>query len=342
MQISRLHLDQLDRARWHELVEDCPHSTPFCRLEWLELLEVGVPRWHVHCIVAEENGRYLGAIPLIVTVGTGVRQSHSLAHGCPAGPILAQDEDPELASDLLGWWADRHSSAWYGFRLSVTLDRDDPLELTSLHSRDFRIERQTTFRIPLDGRTYDEWESSLSQQARNKNRQAEERGGTYERVIDPGLAPEIARLAGLTATRHCRDSVPYEQRFYSALLHPDGPMSGAPDLARVVMVKVDGRPAAFNLCLVHKGRMWLIDHGADSSMFDARPNNLIYSSIVRDAIGEGLREIDLGAVPPGADSLARFKAGLGGEPATRLSAVRSNLLFRMMHKAAAVMNWCGE
>ena len=107
------------------------------------------------------------------------------------------------------------------------------------------------------------------------------------------------------------------------------------------MVRVDGRPAAYNLCLAHRGRMWLIDHGADSSTFKARPNNLIYRQIVKGAFEEGFREIDLGAVPENGESLARFKQGLDGQPCHRLCAVKTNLPFRLAHRAGSLLGRLG-
>jgi len=115
-------------------------------------------------------------------------------------------------------------------------------------------------------------------------------------------------------------------------------------MVRVVMVRVDGRPAAFNLCVVHGGRMWLIDHGADTSLLPARPNNLIYRSIIRDAFREGLEEVDLGVVPEGNRSLERFKRGLGGLPHHRACAIRTNALFRASYRVgelAPMRRWRG-
>lgn len=337
MEIAKLHLDSVDRDKWAELTANSLSTTPFCLLEWLELLELGFPAWHVHFIVAQDEGRYLAGMPLVVSAALGVRQSHCLVHGSPAGPLLLPGADPELASTLLSWWADRHSAGWHAMRLSVTFGNNNPPGLDSLRSRDFNIETQTAYSVALQGRTYEQWESALSQQTRNKNRQALERGGTFETVESPALATELSRLAGLTAGRHGRDIIPYGEKFFRALLDPKRLSRSAPGLARVVMVRVEGRPAAYNLCLVNRGRMWLIDHGADSATFSARPNNLIYSRIIRGAFEEGLAEVDLGAVPAEAVSLAGFKEGLDGRPYQRLSAVRSNLSFRLAQRAGSLL-----
>ncbi len=337
MEIAKYHLDSVDRHKWTELTASCPSTTPFCLLEWLELLELGFPAWHVHFIVVERDGRYLAGLPLVVSASIGLRQSHGLAHGSPAGPLLAPDADPGLASMLLSWWADHYSAGWQAIRLSVTFGDETAPGLDSLRSRDFRIETQTSYRVPLAGRSYEQWENFLCQQARNKNRQATERGGTFERVESLELVPELTGLARLTASRHGREKIPYGETFFRSLLDSKGPLCKKTGLVRVVMVRVEGRPAAYNLCLAYRGKMWLIDHGADSSTFSARPNNLIYSRIIRDAFEEGLAEVDLGVVPSGAESLAGFKLALGGRPYQRLSAVRSNLAFRLAQRAGGLL-----
>ncbi len=337
MEIARLHLDSLDRDKWAELTACSPSTTPFCLLEWLELMEQGFSAWHVHCIVAREEGRYLAGLPLVVSAAAGVRQSHSMAHGCPAGPVLAPDADPALASALLSWWADRYFAGWRAIRLSVTFSDDKAPGLDSLRSRSFQIDTQISYRVMLEGRSYEQWESALCQQTRNKNRQALERGGTFERVESPAQAPELSRLAGLTARRHGRDRIPYGERFFRTLLNPAGPLRTNPGLARVVMVRVEGCPAAYNLCLVYRGKMWLIDHGADSATFSARPNNLIYSRIIKAAFEEGVLAVDLGVVPPEAGSLAGFKRGLDGCPYERVSAVRRNLAFTLAQRAGSLL-----
>jgi hypothetical protein len=337
MEIAKYHLDSVDRDKWAQLTVSCPSTTPFCLLEWLELLELGFPAWHVHFIVMEQDGRYMAGLPLIVSAAAGVRQSHSMAHGSPAGPVLDPDADPGLASALLSWWADHYCAGWQAIRLSVTFSDEVAPGLDSLLSRDFHVETQTAYRVTLHGRSYEQWEGALSQQTRNKNRQAQERGGTFERVESLELVPELSRLSKLTANRHGRDKIPYGEKIFRSLLDLNGPLRSNPGLARVVMVRVDGRPAVYNLCLAYRGKMWLIDHGADSATFAARPNNLIYSRIIRDAFGEGIGEVDLGAVPPDAESLAGFKQGLDGCPYQRKSAVRSNLSFRMAQKVGNML-----
>jgi len=332
-------LDTIDRSKWEELTGEAENCTPFVNWEWLELVRRGIPAWDVHCIVAEEGSRYVAGLPVVVIRMPGVIQGHSLAFGWPAGPVRARGVPPSVAEELVDWWLDRHLARWPARRFAMTLDDAAADTVEFLRRRGFEIETQTAFRVPLAGRSFHDWERSLPQQTRNKNRQAQARGGTFEAVTSPDAAEEIARLAQDTAQRHGNLRIQFGAEFYRNLLQ-----RGESRMVRVVMVRVDGRPAAFNLCVVYGGRMWLIDHGADTSLLPARPNNLIYRSIIRDAFREGLEEVDLGVVPEGNRSLERFKRGLGGLPHHRACAIRTNALFRASYRVgelAPMRRWRG-
>lgn len=335
VELSEYGLDEVERDKWSRLVEESPESTPFSHWSWLELVHRTLSGWQVRCVVAEENGRYVAGMPLVVSSAGIVRQSHSMAFGTPAGPMKLPAGEPRLIDDLLVWWIERHAGSWPATRLAAVFDSASWPDLSVLETRGFHLDRQTAYRIPLWGRTFEEWERSLSQQVRNKNRQALERAATFEFVEDPDLAPAIEELSLKTARRHQRGRVFYREGFFRALLERQ--QREGVGIARLVLVRLEGRPSAYDLCVVHRGRMWLIDHGGDTMDFHARTNNLIYRSIVEGAFAEGLTEIDLGAVPPGAHALAKFKQGFGARPCERISAIKTNLAFRCAYRAGHLL-----
>ena len=335
MELSERGLDEVERDKWSRLVEESSDSTPFSDWGWLDLVHGALPGWQVRCVVAEEAGRYVAGMPLVASTAGIVHQSHSMAFGTPAGPLIRAGDDARLVDELLRWWIERHTGGYRATRLGAVLDGATQPHLGVLEAYGFAIERQTAYRIPLAGRTFEEWERSLSQQVRNKNRQAQDRAATFERIDDPNLAPAIEALSHKTARRHQRGRIFYREGFFRAVLERQ--RREGPGIARLVLVRVDGRPSAYDLCVVHRGRMWLIDHGGDTMDFHARTNNLLYRSIVEGAFAEGLGEVDLGAVPPGADALARFKLGFGARPCERISAIRTNLAFRFAYRAGHLL-----
>jgi predicted N-acyltransferase len=335
VEISERALDDVERDKWSRLVEASPDSTPFSDWSWLELVHRAMPGWHVRCVVAEEDGRYVAGMPLVANDAGMVHQSHSMAFGTPAGPMQVPGGDSRSVDEVLRWWIERNASGWPATRLGAVFDGDTPADVGILEECGFRIERQTAYRISLEGRTFAEWERSLSQQVRNKNRQALDRAATFEHVEDPNLAPAHEAHSHNTARPHHPGRVYYRERFFRALLERQ--QREGRGIARLVLVRLDGRPSAYDLCVVHRGRMWLIDHGGDTMDFHARTNNLLYRSIVEWAFAEGLAEVDLGAVPSGAHALARFKVGFGALPCERISAIKTNFAFRVAFRAGHLL-----
>ena len=329
MKIEQYHISDISSEQWNGFLDRAGSESPFCRHAWLRLIAEAYPGWNVGLLLAEKGGKLLAGLPYADSRTFLRRQSHCLAWGTPAGVILAPGADSRAADTLIEYWTGRFRALGLPSRLSITFPDANPFGIETLRRHSFSLFEQKSFTVRLSGRTFEQWEVSLRQAVKNKNRQALKRGGVFERVSRPEAAAEIHRLARLTASHHKRPGPNYSERFYRLVLDPRGPLAGEPGLARLYMVRVGGRPAAFNLCLVNAGRMWLCDHGADEATFQARPNNLIYRSIIELAFREGLQAVDLGAVPEGAGSLENFKRNLGGEPYTRLSAVRVSPLFRL-------------
>jgi len=327
VKIEDYPLSSVQPEIWNRLLEDAGSISPFCRHAWLSLIAEAYPGWRVGLLLAERDGKILAGLPYVDTRAFFRRQSHCLPWGTPAGVILAPGEDVELAGSLIEHWAGRFRSSHLLSRLAITFPDNNPPGLETLRRHSFRIFEQRSFAVPLSGRTFQQWEASLKQSVRNKNRQALKRGGVFQPVNQLEEASEIHRLARLTARYHKRPAPNFSERFYRLVLDPCGPLAQTPGMVRLYMVRVEGKPAAFNLCVVHAGRIWLCDHGADETTFQARPNNLIYRSIIELAFQEGLEAVDLGAAPEEAHSLADFKSSLGGEPYTRLSAVKTSGLF---------------
>ncbi|MBN2288782.1 MAG: GNAT family N-acetyltransferase [Candidatus Glassbacteria bacterium] len=334
MTIEDHPLDEVEPRLWHELLSSSGSVSPFCRYSWLMLLQSAYPLWRVVLVLAHSGGRLLAGLPYVSSSRLFFHQSHSLPWGTPGGVLLSGDADPALAARLVGFWTSRNSGACRPCRLSLTFPGLGAAGEARKAFRACREQRQRSLAVPLAGRSLEQWEASLDDSVRNQNRQALQRGATFEQVLTPGAAPEIFRLAGLTAHRHGRKAPPLCENFYRLLLEPGGPLAEEPELARVFMVRVNGMPAAFSVCLTHAGRLWLWDYGADSSLYDARPNNLMYSRVISLAFGQGLDAVDLGAVPAGADSLARFKSGFGGMPYERTSWVAASALFRLAAAAS--------
>ncbi|HLA39629.1 MAG TPA: GNAT family N-acetyltransferase [Candidatus Glassbacteria bacterium] len=326
MQLEEFTLADVNPEEWDGFLDRAGNHSPFCRHAWLELIGRADPAREVRIIALCRDRRLIAALPVLDQTSTLFPQSHSLPQGSPAGPVVAAGEDEaEMARILLDRWVASRTRGW-GCRLAVTFDREDPPCAELLRNYAFTLFNQEAWRMRTGEGNFAEWETSLAGDVRKRLRQAQERGAAFEELHSGAQAEDIVRLARLTASRH-RRRLPYGESFYSLLLGGVRPAAVRSGLVRLFVVTVDSRPVAFNLCLVQAGVCWLIDHGADRSFSAARPVDLLYRGIVETAFNEGLSAVDLGAVPPGAESLARFKASLGAVACRRLSAVKQNAVF---------------
>jgi CelD/BcsL family acetyltransferase involved in cellulose biosynthesis len=328
MTIEDYPLSAVEPSGWHDLLERSGSTSPFCRYFWLKSIQEAYPDWRVGLVLADKGGRLTAGMPYVSSRRLLFRQSHSLTWGTPCGVPVYPGEDPSVADRLVEFWVERNARRFTPYRLSMTFPEQGAAGEPRKVFRGFREQRQRSLAVPLAGRTFEQWEASLDASVRNQNRQAVRRGAAFEQLKSPKAASELVRLAQLTAYRHNRATSSITENFYRILLEPDGVSAAEPGLARVFMVRVNGIPAAFSVCLKHSGRLWLWDYGADSSLYEARPNNMMYEQVISLAFEEGLDTVDLGAVPEGGESLENFKIGFGGVPYERTSWVASSGLFR--------------
>ncbi|MEA2064363.1 MAG: GNAT family N-acetyltransferase [Gemmatimonadota bacterium] len=330
IKIENFPLSAVEPSEWSELLERARSISPFCSYRWLKLIEEAFPHWRVGVVLALDNsGVIQGGLPYVSSRRLLFHQSHCLPWGTPAGVLVGEDRDPGLAGRLVKYWAGRIAGSWHPYRMALTLPGAMAAGEARRLLRACRVQRQRSLAVPLAGRSFGQWEDSLEAAVRNQNRQAVRRGAVFEQVKSPDEAGELLRLAGLTALRHGRAGPLLSERFYRLVLDPEGPLAGEPNLARVFMVRVNGEPAAFSVCLAHCKKLWLWDYGTDSALFHARPNNLMYRQVIAYAFGGGYEEVDLGAVPARADTLGDFKLGFGGVEYERTSLVEASSVFRI-------------
>jgi predicted N-acyltransferase len=329
MKIEEVPFQKIEAVQWDSLLERSGSASPFSRYAWLRLIAEAYPQWRVSLLLASEGDRLLGGLPCVESAGRFSIQSHVLPWGTPAGLVLAPGAGRAVAEGLIGQWVGQVASGWRPYRLAITFTEARPSGLETLERRGFDLRLQHSLQVTVAGRTREEWEASLGDSVRNQNRQAVRRGAKFHNVTAAEEAPELYRLAGLTSRRHRRPGPLLSERFYSLLLDPSGPLADTPGLAQAHMVRVNGAPAAFSICLLQGRKLWLWDYGADESLFAARPNNHMYHQVICSAFEQGLDSVELGVVPEEAFSLSNFKRGFGGVPYERLTAVYLSPLFRL-------------
>jgi CelD/BcsL family acetyltransferase involved in cellulose biosynthesis len=146
----------------------------------------------------------------------------------------------------------------------------------------------------------------LSPMHRRNIRRAESRLVTVQR----GGSEQLETFYRLHLLTRRRLGVPVQPRRFFALL---GERLLDRGLGHVLTAHVDGQPAASALFL-EANRTIVYKYGAsDPRFWDARPNNLLFWTAIRDAAGRGCHTMDFGRSDYGDAGLRRFKSGWGAQ-----------------------------
>ena len=320
MDIQNLSLNRISRIAWDSMQNSSVQSTPFSSYRWLSILADSFPDYNPGALVALDDEKYLAAIPYVYFNRAGFRQILALPWGTPVGGAFDDNDSAEI--ELLRLW----ETLWPGAlgRQAIVFS----LELPSAGEarrilRACRLRRQRYLQVPLAGRSFDGWESELSQSTRNQNRQSRKRGVEFHEieVADQATINGIQRLRKKTAGRHGAVAARFNDDFIVSLVERSN------GLVRVFAIRLENELVAYSVCLFSRDGIWLWDYATDEQYNDYRPNNLMYSELIRLAIRERKEWLDLGAVPEGADGLLRFKKSMGGVEHFRTEAVRTSAMF---------------
>ena len=301
LELSRISsLDEFEalRDQWDDLVRAMPRPTPFLLHAWLET-------WWRHygdgatlaVEVARQNGRLVGAVPLVVRRYLGVPVARFLGgrQSALADLLLAADADPSVATKL---------SARVGQSDGAYLDvyglpRDSRLAQTlgpSLHV----IERVEAPVLDLtDGwdAVYREKTSSKKRNLhRRRRRQLSELGQLDVHVArtpeDLQTALEDAFRLHMLRWEGRPDGsgfvTPAGQGFHRAALR----RLAEQDVARIVLLNLGGQAIAFHYYLAFEGRMYVHRLGFDPAFARYSPGLVNTLDTIEAAAAEGLHRVE--------------------------------------------------
>ena len=283
-------------AEWDELA-DRTGAAPFLRPGWTEAWHAAFGRGGLELLTVRRAGRLAGLLPVLRR--RLVARSPTNWHTPLFGP-LAEDDDARagLAARLLERGCNR-------IDLSM-LDASDPAlaELGSAASAaGYRVVRRTISQppyLPLDG-TFEDFRAGLagrfrSEIGRRGRRLAEqgtvefafERGGErLDALLHDGFAIEGSGWKTERGTAIA--SRPETLRFYRDVARW-ADRRGALVLA---FLRLDGRPIAFDMCLVEGGAWYVLKRGFDPELRRFAPGTLLTHAAIERAYDEGLGVYEL-------------------------------------------------
>ncbi len=301
LELARISsLDEFEtlRDQWDDLVRAMPRPTPFLLHAWLET-------WWRHyghgatlaVEVARQEGRLVGAVPLVVRPYLGVPVARFLGgrQTALADLLLAADANPSVATEL-GARVAQSPGAYldvYG------LPRDSRLARTLGPSLRV-IERVEAPVLDLTNGWETVYREKTSSKKRNLHRRRRRQLGELGQLeVHVAKTPEDLETALEEAFRlhmlrwEGRPDgsgfvTPAGQSFHRAALR----RLAEQDVARIVLLKLAGRAIAFHYYLAFEGRMYVHRLGFDPGFARYSPGLVNTLDTLEAAAAEGLHRVE--------------------------------------------------
>jgi CelD/BcsL family acetyltransferase involved in cellulose biosynthesis len=326
-------LDPRTDARWEDFVGRAEGATMFHHPAWLGLLADNYRYEFAASCLVEDGGRIMAGLPWarIESRLTGKRLvALPFSDACP--PLFDGATEAELARAV----EEHRTEAGLGLEVRWGMDA---LDGETVH----RYWRHT---LPLEDDA-----TAVERRARSGIRRgatkARKAGLTFERRTDGGGLDSFYKLH-LQTRKH--QGVPTQsKRFIDGF----GPLFEQGN-GFVALVSDEGRPVAAAVFLRWREHLIYKYGASDRSAFAKRPNNLLFSEVIRWGCETGCRELDFGRTDLDHEGLREFKVGWGTDesplhhtyagmpvPDARESAVQRLLVPAIRHSPASVSRLIG-
>jgi FemAB-related protein (PEP-CTERM system-associated) len=283
---------RIDEARWDAFVRSCPESSGYHLWRWRRVFERAFGHDTVY-LAALQGGDVVGVLPIVVFDGWLFGRFAVSLPFVNYGGVLAADDS--VAHALV-----EHAAAMATERGLAHLE----LRHTTRRFDDLPVKQHKVamiLKLAADPETA--W-SDLDRKARNQVRKAE-KSGLSATIGGPELLADFYRVFA----HNMRDlgTPVYSRRFFEEVL------SQCSDCTRVIVV-FSGR-IAVAAAITHEFRDTVEVPWASSlqSFRALSPNNLLYWTILRDAVCRNRHLLDFGRSTPN-EGTFKFKAQWGAEP----------------------------
>ncbi|MEZ5291477.1 MAG: FemAB family PEP-CTERM system-associated protein [Vicinamibacterales bacterium] len=281
-----------DPAAWDAYVEAHPDASGYHLWAWRGIFEE-VFRHRTHYLAARRGGAIAGVLPLVFF------QSPIFGRFVVSVPFLNYGgvvADDDLAAAALVEHAGRLAREHKATHLEL---RHDRRRFSNLVPKEHKV--AMTLALPGDADTL--W-SALDRKVRNQVRKAEKSGLTAE----TGGSEHLRDFYAVFSTNMRDLGTPvYSPRLFEAVL------ARFPDRTRIVVIRHEGRAAAAGLTWRWRERTEVPWASSLREFNQMSPNNLLYWTILREAIAAGCTRLDFGRSTPN-EGTFHFKKQWGAEP----------------------------
>lgn len=298
--ISRLRDFARLSGEWDELVRAMRRPTPFLLHDWL------IEWWRhygtkraltVH--VAKRGDRLVGALPMCRTRRLGLRVAEFLGGtGAPlADLLLAPDEDGVVASEL----ASRITTVGVDYADVFGMPRLSRLEAALPPESLTFIERQEAPVLDLSAGWDAVYKAKLSSKARSERRRHRRRLEDLGRVeisiarTAEELVPALEDAVRLHKLRWKgrRETSGFSRPVGSAFRRAALTRLAGHDVARLLMLRLDGEAVAFALYLLYERTAYGLTMGFDPAFAGFRPGSETFYCALEAAAEEGAQRVEM-------------------------------------------------
>ena len=284
-----LRVDESHRAAWDAYVARHTAATGYHEWRWRGVFERSFGHEPVG-LIATRGDRAVGVLPLVYIRGhlfgrtltslPFVNYGGVLADDAEAGRALLEAAGTDAAHRRCGHVELRHTGR----------------QFPALPHRDHKV----TMRLPIDEGLW----TRLDRKVRNQVRKAVKSG----LQVDAGGAEHLEAFYAVFA-RNMRDlgTPVYARRFFAEVL------AAFPERARLVVVRLAGRPVAAGLTYRTNGTVEVPWASSVRDYNHLCPNHLLYWTVIETAVADGCTTLDFGRSTPH-EGTYRFKAQWGAEP----------------------------
>jgi len=305
MSVKCFTLDEIDQAKWNNLLEKSANATVFHTLEWCQVISKTFQNYHSYFFVGiDSSGNYIAALPVVELKKYGVRNYYSMPYGTYGGIVYVDDYDERAISCVV----DAFINFTKGIRTGFVFLVDYHGNLKNVTSCDFIRKPASTHVLSLNDDIDKIWTTKVHQKTRNMVRQAEERGVRVRDVRDESEMRECYKMYAETSTRHGLSQHKYPFELYRNLHE----IMVEKCLAKWLIAEKGNLLLGNAVFLLFKDSIFYWDDGSFQQHWNLRPNNALVWSMIKYGVEKGFSELNLGSSPPDARGLVRFKERWGG------------------------------
>ncbi len=282
----------VDESAWDTFVRAHPFSSGYHLWRWRRVFERAFGHDTVY-LTARQDGAIVGVLPLVIFQSRLFgRFAVSLPFVNYGGVVATTD----VAAQAL---VDRASALAVRWRLGHIELRHVARQFERLAVKEHKV----AMILPLAQSRDAAWDA-IDRKARNQVRKAEKSGLT----ASIGGRDRLAEFYDVFA-QNMRDlgTPVYSRRFFEEVLEQN------PEATRVIVVSKGQTPVAAGITYQYNDTIEVPWASSLQEHLALCPNNLLYWTILQDAVDRGLRYLDFGRSTPN-EGTYRFKQQWGAEP----------------------------